>query len=228
MISTNRYIRLADKAARLLDDALEKAAEKPLHWLYEENERRALTDEVYAEIEAKRRPEGEGSFITFLDDSVGLDWDAWDTQSKIRDSLSLAPWWETPLRFASHRPVGRVWGSVRNFGQRAVRGWDDTATWGLDTHLCRTLADQLDHLADTTHGWPGDDPAYPEFSDWQADLHKNASRLRGWSTHFEGETILGEDGKPDFPAMNKRDEALYKDAQKGLRWVAKHLGSLWD
>ena len=46
MISTNRYIRLADKAARLLDDALEKAAEKHLHWLYEENERRALTDEV--------------------------------------------------------------------------------------------------------------------------------------------------------------------------------------
>lgn len=91
--------------------------------------------------------------------------------------------------------------------QRVVRGWDDRATWSLDTHLGRTLGAQLTALADG-HGCPD---GYGQVR-WEADLKRHGQALLGY----------GED-KFDID-----DTPLYGSAQDALRWVADNLGSLWD
>lgn len=40
------------------------------------------------------------------------------------------------------------------FYQRGKRGWADCDVWSFDDYLARVIADGLEHLAKTTHGYP--------------------------------------------------------------------------
>jgi len=83
--------------------------------------------------------------------------------------------------------------------------------WALDVHLARTLGAQLIHLADTTHGWPGNEE-FPEPEDWDAALRRH------------GATLLAYPGV----VYDAVDEAPIEAAQESVRWVADHLPDLWD
>lgn len=190
--------------ATVVDDAAGTIAGPFLDRLYDTQHVRAMADPAYARIDAQR----QAGHPLPLEDVF--------TIQTIRDRHATHPWWEEPLSRMARRPVTHATQTVYFAWQRATRGWDDSATWSLDTHLASVLAAQLDHLAATTHGWPqGLD--FPDFEDWQAALRTNAGRLRTYA-----------DGK--FAATTPEDdlERQYADAQQALRWVAAHLGSLWD
>lgn len=63
--------------------------------------------------------------------------------------------------------LSQVWTRLRLRSQRRRRGWTEADLAHLDRHLCATLADQLDELADTL-------PAGP----LNAELHLSAAKLR--------------------------------------------------
>lgn len=114
------------------------------------------------------------------------------------------------------RPVWSGLMQVRFAYQRVVRGWDDRSLWSLDTHLARTLAEQLDALAEEAHGWPQGDE-FPTFEDWQKALRENAARLHAY------QACLFD------PTGDEYDIAdVMSEGQAALRWVADHLPSLWD
>lgn len=207
-------LRAARTIARGIDNMLEPVASKALDNLAVKNKSRAMQDPAYSAIENKRHKDGS-EFVTMIDEEGGLGMAEWEGQHRIYESLAQHPWWEELARKASDRPfTGRIAKRIHRH-QRAVRGWDDTATWSLDTHLTATLADQLDRLAATTHGWP-QSQEFPDFEDWQTALTSNAAKLRRY-------------GRDKFDLIDPEDEtAALTDAQDALRWVADHLGSLWD
>lgn len=99
--------------------------------------------------------------------------------------------------------------------QRITRGWDDRATWSLDTHLCATLGEQLAHLAEMTHGYPAGS-RYTTFDQWQDDLRLYGKALTEYAEHKFSDDETIDQGR------------LEMQAQEALRWVADNLGSLWD
>lgn len=201
-------------AAEGIDSALKFVAEKPLDRLYDRNEKAALQVKEYADIEAKRHIPGERTII-LTSEEHGLDWDAFERQMEIRSQVSRHPWWEGMARVLINRPLSGAVSSVRRAGQRVKRGWDETATWSLDTHLGRTLGSQLIALAEVSHGWPQSDE-FPEYEDWTAALRAH------------GATLIEYGRKHDTDLTMEQETALYTEAQKSLRWVADNLGSLWD
>lgn len=207
------HLRIARRIASRIDAILEPAAQKALDRLAEQNQARAMADPAYAAIENKRT-NADGT-ITMIDESQGLGMAEWEGQSRILDSVSRHPWWENLARHAVDTPASAAVTKRVRRRQRIARGWDDTATWSLDTHLAGTLADQLDHLAATTHGWPQSEE-FPAFTDWQEALTATASKLRRYSCF-------------GFDVVDPETEAaIIADAQDALRWVADHLASLWD
>jgi hypothetical protein len=141
------------------------------------------------------------------------------------------------LRRCSQAPA-TVSRNLRARAQRAHRGWADIDTWSLDTTLCRTLAGQLTHLADTTHGWPGREP-YPTPEDWDTALRTAAAGLNGWAgadsrgTEFDTvyETTGGQDSlllRQAIAADMAVEEELLAQAQVALHWVADNLALITD
>ena len=144
-----------------------------------------------------------------------------------------------------------VYWPIRNRRQLVRRGWADTDTWGLDHTLCLRLGAQLLHLADTAHGWPGDDE-FPTYEDWTTALRANGQALLDYAKRpGQGELTskwhdlkFGKDPGSDWLSkINSEDDEPTKVAwtelislgerldaagQEALHWVADHLGSLWD
>lgn len=114
--------------------------------------------------------------------------------------------------FRVPNPLGIVLGTrraIRHGLQRLSRGWDDSATWSLDVHLARTLSDQLDHLADTTHGYP---TPYETFDEWRRTLKEKAEDLRYYAAEIFGENA----------------EDAHRRGTSAMHWVADNLADLWD
>jgi hypothetical protein len=118
-------------------------------------------------------------------------------------------------RFLTGQPIASAIKNAKYARQRVTRGWDDTATWSLDTHLARTLGAQLSHLADVTHGFPSG-RTYQEFEQWQEALRTNGKAL----------TLYAE-GIHEYED-NIDHAKLIADAEAALHWVADNFGSLWD
>lgn len=197
-----------------IDNFMEQQAEGPLDRLYDQNKARAMKNPVYADIEKRRRNEGS-EFVTMFSEEAQLGVDEWDLQMSIMEQVSRHPWWEMPLRHLADRPLTRRFRAVEFAHQRLTRGWDDRATWSLDDHLCKTLGEQMLHLAETTHGWPQSEE-FPTFEDFQAALRVHGTALVTYSKRW------------DEMLDNDVEEKVRGDAQTALRWVADHLGTLWD
>lgn len=206
------------------DKVLEKVAGKPLDRLFEENTQRAMQDPTYAAIEARRVIPGTDNKILASD---VLGWGDWETQLDIRQKVSRNPFWTRPARALTRHPLGRVWGTVTHAYQRLIRGWDDSATWNLDSHLCRTLGDQLAHLAESGTGWPSGEE-FPEAVDWENALRANGAALLAYANRDYPGVPVNPDDEAEFEAWKANQEKSAEDAKAALRWVADHLGSLWD
>lgn len=220
-----RARRAVEVAARELDRALACAAAPLLDGLDSRNEARALADPQYAEIQA-RRARGQNGRTAWPDE--GLTWGEVAAMRSIRAHTDSHPWWEAPVASLARQPMRSRLRTFIFAWQRLTRGWDDSATWSLDVHLCATLADQLDRLADTSHSWP-EGPEYPQYDDWAHALRENAAHLRVYASgRFDTSSFTQPDEIPDVDASHARLESQYANAQEALRWVADNLGSLWD
>jgi len=200
-----------------IDDALAEFASSPLDYLDERNREKAMQDPEFAGISEKQDNSTHKS----------LNWEdlqrQWDILERTRDN----PWWEKPLKFLTQRPMTSALREIQFAWQRVSRGWDDSATWSLDVHLARLLSEQLNHLADTTHGWPGEpDGDFPHFEDWQFALRENALKLR---VYADGKFSVPDAGLASSESdLNAVLEEQYSAAQEAMRWVADNFGSLWD
>jgi hypothetical protein len=223
------------KVVDLLPVTPAKAADILLDRHIDRKTARAATDPTWSMIE-ERRQSSNGDKIMI---SENLTIEDWETQRSIEDELTPEPWWMPAIRRIREITATRTVMSGLYFYQRATRGWDDTSTWSLDHHLCKTLADQLDHLAETTHTYPGNDD-FPTFETWTRELRFQASQLRRMN---EAPTVsLAEADLRALRSAGATEEQL-KDAyeliaqaeardieasKNALRWVADHLPSLWD
>lgn len=156
-------------------------------------------------------------------------------------SAALASFPERPwvplLRFLEHRPVRRALRTARHARQRLQRGWDDSAVWSLDSHLCRTLGDQLVALADSPFGWPGEPWESP--AHWEQELRANGAALTRYTERFSigddprFDAITDPDATPTqrreaLDALHAEEQRVTKEAQAALVWVAGVLPHLWD
>lgn len=132
---------------------------------------------------------------------------------------------------------------IKRRTQWMVRGWADEDTWNLDVTLCLRLADQLDHLAENSHVWPGT-AEFPTPEHWTAALRRTAKQLRrveGSTQTFEAEEALekamkamdenkiGPEGvlgcREAWIAASSKDQ---EEVTRALHWVAEHHQHLWD
>jgi len=177
--------------------------------------------------------------LVHLERSSGghLSLDDWHALQSALDSVPTRPW--IPLcAWIARGPQHRAATAVRHGAQRMRRGWDDTAMWSLDEHLCATLAQQLDALAESTDGWP--DSVFDTFLEWQQALRDAACALAGYKARTSGPAFLHWDAVLADPAASSEDRhdameaALAEEraataaAQGALRWVADMLPHLWN
>jgi len=81
----------------------------------------------------------------------------------------------------------------------------------LDTSLCKWLGDRLIFLATYTQSAP---IGHTDMR-WRRELAEHGQALLAWDNHFELDA-------------EQEEAAAYAHAQKAMRWVATHLGKLWD
>lgn len=194
---------LGDKAINKVDDALSEYGDKKMDSFLDAQHKAAMANKEYAEIDARTK----GKESISLDDLI--------KQSDISNQTMPQPPIMELWRFLYARPIGSAKRQIRWAYQRLTRGWDDTATWSLDTHLAKTLGEQLKHLANTSHGYPS--PEHETFEDWIADLNKNADALIAYGNKWDN----------NIDTIDEEADLLV-EAQKAMHWVANHLPSLWD
>ena len=61
--------------------------------------------------------------------------------------------------------------------QRVTRGYCDYDVWDLDTHLTEYLAQTIEHLAKTSHSYPGDEK-FPTYEAWENYLMEIVNKLK--------------------------------------------------
>jgi hypothetical protein len=110
---------------------------------------------------------------------------------------------------------------IKFFYQRLTQGFDDSATWSLDTHLARIIAPRLKRYKElNTHAWPGPVEGMPgtgrfnTFQEWHQALDKMI---------FAFESYASEDRDFWDWSESERDRI-----EEGLMLFAKHYGALWD
>lgn len=210
--TVTRTLNVTETIANTVDDALERVARRPLDWLHEDTEARAMEDAQFADIESRRHDSDFG--ILMLSEEANLGHAEWQYQDMVRNQVRLNPWWERPCRKLTNEPFGTVVRALQFAGQRVMRGWDDRALWSLDTHLTLTLGQQLLRMADIAHGWPCTDE-FPEFTDWTNALRTNGDALIAYAQRERFGDIAEE-------------QRVSNEAVAALRWVGDHLGYLWD
>lgn len=215
----------ANVADRVLDAFIERRTEA------------ASADSRWAEIEARRHNDGGSTVLLFGD---GLTFADWETQKRIEQEITPDPWWLDSVRLLRGAQTGKAVRTVRRAGQRITRGWDETSTWDLGSSLTMQLADQLEHLAATSHGYPGN-AEFPSFESWAETLMEQARALRRHSGSPEHEAAseawlpLAKDEQASSEAIDaaqtesrRIQEADKAAAAAAMHWVADHLDNLWD
>ncbi len=64
--------------------------------------------------------------------------------------------------------------------QRLTRGWDDTATWSMDTYIAGLLADMLAEHRRVAHGYP---MRMDSFEEWETILKQMEEDFRFYTVH---------------------------------------------
>jgi hypothetical protein len=243
-MDTHRYRSTAARAAQTLAAAADafpltpqNVAQRIIDRFHDRRAARAAGDPTWAAIQQRRHRDGSELLTLRSDD---LSWADWETQREIEHRLTPDPWWLPAVRRVADARPTRPLRHVRHAGQRIRRGWDDTSTYDLGGSITAQLADQLEHLAATTHGWP-DSEKYPTFESWTAELRHHATQLRRWGGSPEQRAALDRwhalatDTAADAAAMQHAWETLQaleiadtQAATAAMHWVADHLGTLWD
>ena len=120
----------------------------------------------------------------------------------------------------------------------------------MDTYLSKLLADGIKHLADTTHGYPGNDE-FPTYEDWRDYLYKISDLLHyslgelpneyeeAWLAkwkdkgldfiNYSNETPEEKEITDKFLDKEKENDNLKIEAQnKALKMIYHVYNHLWD
>lgn len=116
---------------------------------------------------------------------------------------------------------------IKRFGQRLIRGWDDSDTWSLDDSFYKWLSPRLKRFTELNFCYPGD-KRYPTFESWDNEL-----QYRCWQL----DKIIEYSYKEfDFPYLeylptDNQSKELYKRTesyQKSQAYlICKHDFMLW-
>jgi hypothetical protein len=210
----------------LADNILKAIFDPMIDRLHEEAKSKAMRNPKYAEIEKRRRPEGQNPHSAILySEEHNLGPKEFEFQRKVYKSVARSPWWGTLAHKLANEPVSRIMHGVQHIGQRVIRGWDDSDVWQLDTALAKRLGEQLIALSHNGKSWPGSgedgEGEYKTEEDWEIALHIHGSALLDYSLYkYEFE--------PRLDGTRGPLEELYEAAQDSLVWVAENLGDLWD
>lgn len=213
-----------------------RLAERALHDLAKRRRRRAQSDPRYAAIEARR--DTGGPTRKFLSDDLTIA--DWEEQTRIARNITPDPWWVPAARRIKDLTASRALSEATHLHQRVTRGWSDADAWNAAWHLTTVTAAMLDQLADTAHGWPGNDE-FPTFDTWVTALRANAANLRRFTNDPDERATQARwwalatdpDADPDqveeaFTAHLDAEGAAKAAAADAMRWVADHLNHLWD
>lgn len=145
--------------------------------------------------------------------------------------------------------------NIRLFGrqfkwayQRIVRGYCDYDVWDLDTYYLDLFYETLNHLADTTHGYPGN-KEFPTPEAWDKylrdmamDFYK-ANEVNDYYSHpacdLWWESIKNKDitktintdnhySSAMIAEANKNEEKRIQDMENGLEKMKAVFFHLWD
>jgi len=236
-LKVKKFKVIRRKCANLLQAySPQNIAGEAIDRLNNQRAKKAANDKVWLEIELRRKSKNDDS-IVFLSDELTLA--DWEKQRKIEKKLLPDPWWfEIANKIHQIRPTA-PFRQLKHASQRIKRGWDDTSTYDLGSWTTKTLSEQLEHLAKTTHGWP--DNLYETFDEWAEVLIHQSSQLRRFIGSDEQEKALEkwyllaskEDADPAIvkEARNKLEEIEASDilaGKKAMSWVAEHLEYIWD
>lgn len=195
----------------------------------------AASDPRWQQIQELRGPDG----LTYLSDKVGPA--DWQEQLDIERRLLPDPWWVRPTQMIAGFSLQERHRLKRSRRQRARRGWSDADAWNLDTNLCRTLSEQLAHLAHNGHGWPGEHSEWPTPQAWQSELLRHSASLGRYHNDPEVDDAVNRwyelyvtreaDPAAEAAASQHHIELERRNtegAKASLHWVADNLESLWD
>lgn len=214
-ILVDTTVAVGNATIDIVDEALKGYADKKMEKIIDAQHEAAMANEEYAEIQKRRDEANKGNEDTVILSGNGITIDDWFRQSDIASEVSPEPATMNLYRLLYSSPLHRTKNQIKFAYQRLTRSWDDMSTWSLDTTLCATLGAQLKHLAVHTHGSPiGEE--FPTHESWAEALNSNAEALIAYGTKWDADLTREE------------EEAIYKKAQESLRWVADHLGNLWD
>lgn len=213
--------QLADRAVSSVFDRRVAAAERDPRW---------------AAIEA-RRETGQPGKLLLSDDLTLADW---ELQRRIEEELVPDPWWWPVAVRARRWHAAAAVDRCRYRAQRARRGWSDRDAYDVARHLAAVAAGMLEHLADTTVGWPCND-RYRTPEDWQRALRTHAQALAAYVHDPEDDVLLDTwgavavdpDGDADAldaarSAWAARAEARAEAAAAAMHWIADNFDLLWD
>jgi len=148
-------------------------------------------------------------------------------------------WWKDLLSY----PFYDFWRDCRTFYLRGRYGWAPRDTWNLESHLARTFAGTLNHLADHTHGVPGDypggtglnngneDPNYDTaFANWQTDLRRWAGAFDNYyDWHQNGRDMsYNVRDKSSMKELIRKEKAITNDITKTFKEIGPWFRALWD
>lgn len=197
--------------------------------------RAAQADPTWSSIEARRHRDGSGAVTMLSNDLTMTDW---ITQDRIEEELTPRSWWVEPARRLIHWRMSQHINTLVTNRERAQRGWATRDVWDFDHYLTRVVGEALAELAEQAHGWP--DGVYDTFEEWVAALRENSEKLLAYA-HQRGENeavalwhvLAGDPARQEqaeaaFKAHLALEAANLKGAQQSMKWVAKHLGRLWD
>jgi len=94
--------------------------------------------------------------------------------------------------------------------QRMYRGYSDYDVWNLDSYLSEFLAATIEHLANTTHGYPGNEE-FPTPESWDAYLRIMAAEFKMYNADLANKY----DGAIEFLHLDHENIA---DVYKNKMW----------
>ena len=133
--------------------------------------------------------------------------------------------------------------------QRVTRGFCDFDVWDLDTYLSQLLSQSIEHLAKTSHSYPGTEE-FPTYESWEAYLMEIVNKLKyslnelpneyeeAWMKTWDSKGFIKnsnqrtpEEEEITTKYLNKETENSIKqrDAQnEALKMIYHVYNHLWD
>lgn len=117
--------------------------------------KRAMKDPEYARIENIRIDNSGPASVPWIDEDLGLGWAESDLQNEIFWRVNRRPLFWHVHHWLDDNGVKAHRNSRKARKQRGKRGFADSDVWNLYHYLADTIANSVEQLSKTCHGYPG-------------------------------------------------------------------------